>query len=121
MGLTDYYRIFVHGYEEIAAKLTILLKKDSFSWDEKAQGAFERLKKAMTQPLVLTLPNFQLLFVVECDASGEAIGAVLMQQERPIAFFSQSLKGRALALSTHEKELLALVSTVQKWCHYLLG
>lgn len=44
-----------------------------------------------------------------------------MQEERPLTFFSQALKGRFLRLSTYEKEFLALVSTVQKWHHYLLG
>lgn len=49
------------------------------------------------------------------------MGAVLMQQGQPIAFLSKALKGRALALSTYEKELLALVTTVYKWRPYLLG
>jgi hypothetical protein len=46
---------------------------------------------------------------------------VLMQEGQPIAFFSPALKGRALLLSTYEKELLALVTYVQKWQPYLLG
>ncbi|XP_042972766.1 uncharacterized protein LOC122304569 [Carya illinoinensis] len=121
LGLTGYYRRFVKGYEAITATLTNLLKKDSFTWDETAQAAFDKLKTAMSEPPVLALPNFLKPFVIECDASGEAIGAVLMQAGRPIAFFSQALKGRSLRLSTYEKEFLALVSAVQKWRHYLLG
>ncbi|XP_035543593.1 uncharacterized protein LOC118347680 [Juglans regia] len=121
LGLMGYYRRFVKRYGAIAVKLTKLLKKDSFKWNETALTAFEQLKQAMSQPPVLALPNFQLPFVIECDASGEAIGAVLMQEGRPLAFFSQVLKGRALAMSTYEKELMALVSAVQKWRPYLLG
>ena len=75
----------------------------------------------MVTPLVLTLPNLSKMFVVECDAFGNGLGAVLMQEGRPLAYLSQALKGKNLFLSTYEKELLALVLAVKKWRHYLLG
>jgi hypothetical protein len=75
----------------------------------------------MTNPPVLLLPDFSKPLLIECDASGIRIRIVLTQDQRPIAFFCQVLKGRFLALSTYEKELVALVSAVKKWRSYLLG
>ena len=121
LGLTRYYRKFVKRYGQIAAPLTALLKKDSFYWSNEAELAFHQLKDAMVKPLVLALPNFDHPFVVEYDAFGRGIGAVLMQHGRPIAYHSQTLKGKNLALSTYEKELLALVIAVKRWRAYLIS
>jgi hypothetical protein len=121
LGLTRYYRKFIQGYGSIAGPLTQLLKKDAFEWTELVENAFSKLKQAMTTCPVLALPDFNKPFVVECDVSGAGIGAVLMQDSRPIAFFSQALRGKNLAQSTYEKEMIALIVAVQKWRPYLLG
>jgi hypothetical protein len=67
------------------------------------------------------LPNFSKQFTIECDASGLGVGLVLMQDERPIAYLSKALKGKAFHMSIYEKELFALVTVIQKWRPYLLG
>lgn len=121
LGLTGYYRRFIKDYGKISLPLTRLLKKDAFGWDELAENAFQQLKVAITSPPVLALPDYTKEFVIECDASGVGIGAVLMQQGHPIAFLSKALAPKHLGLSAYEKELLALVYAVQKWGHYLMG
>ncbi len=75
----------------------------------------------MTQAPVLALSDFSKTFIIEVDASRSGLGAVLMQENQPIAFYSKAILGRALARSTYEKELMAVVHAVHKWRNYLLG
>ena len=75
----------------------------------------------MSNSLVLSLPDFTKPFIIECDASGVGVGAVLMQEGRPLAFLNHALFEVKQSLSIYDKELFALVITVHKWRPYLLG
>jgi len=120
LGLAGYYRRFVRSFGVIAGPLHALTKTDAFEWTAVAQQAFEDLKAALCQAPVLSLPLFDKQFVVETDACGQGIGAVLMQEGHPLAYISRQLKGKQLHLSIYEKELLAVIFAVRKWRHYLL-
>jgi hypothetical protein len=78
----------VRHYGRIEAPLMTLTKKDSFSWTLEETKDFEQLKEVMCKALVLTTPDFTKTFIVECDASGNGIGVVLMQEGRPLDFES---------------------------------
>jgi len=91
-----------------------MLKKNNFHWSDEAKAAFQSLKDSMIQSLVLALPEFSKVFRVEVDASSYGIGVVLMQNHHPIAFIGRVLNIQQQSLSTHDKELLAVVFAIQK-------
>jgi hypothetical protein len=121
LGMCTYYRKFVKGFSQLCAPLTGLTKKGAFKWDEEAQMMMEKMKKVMSMCPVLDLPDFSLPFTLDCDASGEGIGAILMQNRHPLAYESQKVRGPKLLYSIYEKEMLAIMHTLAKFQQYLVG
>ena len=101
--------------------MTQLLKIGGFKWTEETQEAFNRLKQAMMTLPVLALPDSNVSFEIETDASGFGLGAVLIQNQRPIAYYSHTLAVRDRVKPVYERELMAVVMAVQRWHPYLLG
>lgn len=99
--------------------LTQLLTKNGFLWTEQATVAFQSLKTAMTSAPVLALPDFSKPFEVETDASATGIGAILSQDNHPIAYLSRALGVKNQKLSVYEKEFLAVIMAIDKWRPYL--
>ena len=122
LGLANYYRKFIKGFSKKCACLTDLLKKDrQWDWSQECREAFEKLKAVVTSDPILRLPDFDLPFEVQTDASDFAIGGVLVQAGHPVAFESRKLGDTERRYSVHEKEMTAVVHCVHTWRHYLLG
>jgi hypothetical protein len=101
--------------------LTDLTKKGSFKWNDEAQAMMEKTKEVMSTYPVLALLDFGIPFTLECDSSGEGIGAMLMQNWHPLAYRSQKLRGPELLYNIYNKEMLAIMHALAKFRQYLVG
>ncbi|WMV45594.1 hypothetical protein MTR67_038979 [Solanum verrucosum] len=109
LGLAGYYRRFVEGFSLIASPLTALTqKKAKFEWSESCERNFQMLKDKLTSAPVLTLPEVGL-------------GCVLMQHGKVISYASRQLKIHEKNYPTHDLKLVAVVSALKIWRHYLYG
>jgi len=126
LGLCNYYRQFVLNFSEVASPLSKLTQKNvEFIWSPECQSAFEKLKSALCNAPVLShpLPNTQ--FILDTDASNVGIGAVLSQtydgKERVISYGSKKLDKHQQRYSVTRRELLAVITFVHQFRHYLTG
>lgn len=90
-----------------------------FVWTSEQESSFQTLKTALVTAPVLALPNLQNPLLIETDASNKGIGAVIQQDGHPMAYVSKALGPKNQALSTYEKECLAILLAVEHWRQYL--
>ena len=127
LGLTSYYRRFVPRYSAIAQPLYCLTRKEvPFQWTDECGRAFQRLRVALTEAPVLAYPQFGHPFLLETDASGAGLGAVLSQKQedgttRPIAYASRTLQPHEKNYGISELEALGVVWAVKHFRHYIYG
>ena len=122
LGMANYFRRFVKDYAKMSVPLVSLLStKRVWKWDAGCQEAFERIRHDLTHSPVLALPDFDKPFVVECDASDFAVGAVLFQEGKPVAYEGKKLSGAERNYPTHDRELLAVIHALRQWRCYLEG
>ncbi|QRV82439.1 Transposon Tf2-7 polyprotein [Ceratobasidium sp. AG-Ba] len=119
LGFVNFYRRFIAEFSKIARPLHDLTKKDTkFEWTQECQQAFEEIKKRVSQDPVLIHPDPDKPFILETDASGIAIGAILSQR---VAYLSKSYNDAQRNYDTANKELLAIVESLKHWRIYLEG
>jgi hypothetical protein len=114
LGLAGFYRRFVRDFNTIVAPLSDLMKKGVPFYGGAAQEhSFNTPIDKLTHAPLLQLPDFGKTFELECDANGIGISGVLLQEGKPIAYFSEKLSGPSLNYLTYDKELYALVHVLE--------
>ncbi|WVZ52002.1 LOW QUALITY PROTEIN: hypothetical protein U9M48_003098 [Paspalum notatum var. saurae] len=119
LGLVGYYRRFIKDFSKTAKPMTSLTKKNAkYTWSPNREEAFRR---SLTTAPVLAQPDVAKPFDVYCDASGNGLGCVLMQEGRVVAYASRQLRKHEANYPTHDLELATVVHALKIWRHYLLG
>lgn len=126
LGLINFYSNFIPSKAALLNPLTSLLKQErAFSWSPAAEVAFLSVKDALSNSPVLITPHMDKAFTLHTDASDFAIGAVLSQDLgkglQPVAFISRKLQQAEVNYPVHEKELLAIRWSLERFRHYLQG
>ncbi|KAL5004187.1 hypothetical protein ScPMuIL_017643, partial [Solemya velum] len=126
LGLCCYYRKFVDNFSDIAVPLYNLTKKNTrFHWDKQCQEAFNTLKVALQESVILQYPQFDQPFILDTDSSDHSSGAILSQlhegEEKVISYYSTTHSAPERKYSVTRKELLAVIKAIKHFRHYLYG
>ena len=129
LGLVSYYRRFLKNFSTLCSPITDLLhgrkKGQTIIWTSQAEEAFQEIKRSLTTAPVLSSPDYSKPFTIMCDASDTGIGSVLYQEEdgieHPIAYYSKTLNKCQRKWTTTEKELFAVISSVEHFRGYVEG
>jgi len=122
LGLVNYYRDLWPRRSHVLAPLTALTSKTvKWKWTEECQIAFDTMKRVMARTTILQYPDFNKPFHIYTDASAIQLGAVIVQEERPIAFYSRKLNPAQTRYTTTERELLSIVEVLKEFKSILFG
>ena len=127
LGLCNFVRTFCHHTSDVAEPLTRLLKKDApFEKGPEQFKAFENLKKLACEAPVLAFFVPGRKTKVETDASRNATGGAIWQQQddgqwKPVGYFSKTMTPTERAYPIHDRELLAVIQTLEHYEPELLG
>jgi hypothetical protein len=121
LGFANFYRKFIENFSKMVAPLTDLTKKGTpFKWTEAADEAFKELKQRFISSPILQMFDPLRRTIVETDASGYSIGAILLQADetgtlRPCAYMSKKMRPEQTNYPIHDKELLAIIEALKEW------
>ena len=123
LGLSNFFIKYMQGHANLTRPLTDLSQTNvPFVWTDAWNGALRHLKHALTSAPVLALPDSSRPFELVCDISGFAIGAVLLQGDRPVAYYSRKMVAAERNYVVTEQEPLAAVEALRVFqCHLLSG
>ena len=122
LGMVNYYRDIWPKRSHILAPLSALASpKTKWEWKTNHQQAFEEAKRMIQKEALLAYPDFSKIFHVYADASDIQLGGVIMQDNRPLAFYTRKLNQAQSKYSTGEQELLSIVETLKSFESILMG
>jgi hypothetical protein len=125
VGILTFIISSIPNLAKVAAALNALRKKGAmFFWGPEQQNAFDEMKRAISQPPVLCMADFSKTFILQTDAGGLALGAVISQEgdgcRQPIAYASRTSTAKERkASSAYELECLAVLFGIEKFRQYL--
>ena len=122
VGLVNYYRDMWPRRAHILNPLTQLCSsKVKYHWGQPQEEAFQSIKSLVSKDVLLRFPKHDEIFHIYTDASNYQLGAIITQNNLPVAFFSKKLTPTQRRYSTIEQEMLAIVSTLKEYRNFLLG
>ncbi|QQP58573.1 Uncharacterized protein FKW44_003939, partial [Caligus rogercresseyi] len=117
LGMFSHYSKWIPRF---SYKIKPFSNISNFPLGSQAEEHFENLKKEISRS-TMTVVDLSMPMTVETDASEHAIGATLGQEGRPVAFYSRTLSPSEKRHPSVEKEAYAIVESIRKWRHFLLG